>query len=291
MKFVLNEHHRDVPTEDLIDDVKKVAIQIGKSTLTISEYDSNGKYNSSTIRRRVGSWKKVLELAALTTNTHNFYIENKDYIDDLRSVAGLLGKTTLTCSEYESHGQYDRGKLSKRFGSWEKALVSAGLNPTGYTVSVSDAELLDDIEQTWVKLGRQPTTGDIKSGCSKYGMTTYIRHFGSWRKALEFFVEYINSEEQEEQIEEPIPHTEKSMSDTAANITHKTQRDINLRMRFLVMKRDNFRCCLCGASPATDPSVELHIDHIHPWSKGGETTFDNLQTLCSKCNLGKSNLT
>ncbi|MBR4875585.1 MAG: HNH endonuclease, partial [Clostridia bacterium] len=55
------------------------------------------------------------------------------------------------------------------------------------------------------------------------------------------------------------------------------------------LKRDNFTCCACGASPAKDPSVELHIDHIIPWSKGGETTEDNLQTLCSRCNLGKSN--
>ncbi len=71
---------------------------------------------------------------------------------------------------------------------------------------------------------------------------------------------------------------------------HKTKRDINLRMRFLVMKRDNFKCCMCGRSPATTPGLELHIDHIKPWSKGGETVIDNLQTLCSDCNLGKSNI-
>lgn len=56
------------------------------------------------------------------------------------------------------------------------------------------------------------------------------------------------------------------------------------------MNRDNFSCVLCGCSPAKDPMIELHIDHIIPWVKGGETTFDNLQTLCSKCNLGKSDL-
>lgn len=72
--------------------------------------------------------------------------------------------------------------------------------------------------------------------------------------------------------------------------SHKTSRDINLRMRFKVMQQDNFKCCLCGASPAKDSSVELHIDHIKPWSKGGETVIENLQTLCSKCNLGKSDL-
>ncbi|MBR5903681.1 MAG: HNH endonuclease, partial [Clostridia bacterium] len=62
------------------------------------------------------------------------------------------------------------------------------------------------------------------------------------------------------------------------------------KLRYQVLKRDNFKCCACGASPAKDPSVELHIDHIVPWSKGGETVIDNLQTLCSKCNLGKSDI-
>lgn len=68
---------------------------------------------------------------------------------------------------------------------------------------------------------------------------------------------------------------------------HKTTRNIPVTLRYQIMKRDNFKCVLCGASPAKNPSVELHIDHIIPWSKGGETTFDNLQTLCSSCNLGK----
>ena len=65
-------------------------------------------------------------------------------------------------------------------------------------------------------------------------------------------------------------------------------RIISDKLRYQVLKRDNFKCFACGASPAKDPSVELHIDHIIPWSKGGETTFENLQTLCSRCNLGKS---
>ncbi len=69
---------------------------------------------------------------------------------------------------------------------------------------------------------------------------------------------------------------------------NRTTRVISKALRYNVLKRDNFKCCACGASPAKDPSVELHIDHIIPWSKGGETTIDNLQTLCSECNIGKS---
>jgi 5-methylcytosine-specific restriction endonuclease McrA len=34
--------------------------------------------------------------------------------------------------------------------------------------------------------------------------------------------------------------------------------------------------------------VQLHVDHIYPWAKGGETVVENLQTLCMTCNIGKS---
>ena len=37
-------------------------------------------------------------------------------------------------------------------------------------------------------------------------------------------------------------------------------------------------------------SIILHVDHIKAWAKGGETVLENLQTLCSVCNIGKSDL-
>lgn len=74
----------------------------------------------------------------------------------------------------------------------------------------------------------------------------------------------------------------------AANPKPNHSRTISDKLRYQVLKRDNFKCCACGASPAKDPAVDLHIDHIIPWSKGGETKLENLQTLCARCNLGKS---
>lgn len=56
-------------------------------------------------------------------------------------------------------------------------------------------------------------------------------------------------------------------------------------LRYDIMKRDGFRCKLCGAS-ASD-GLKLHVDHIIPVSKGGKTESHNLRTLCEQCNLGK----
>ena len=58
-------------------------------------------------------------------------------------------------------------------------------------------------------------------------------------------------------------------------------------LRYEVMRRDGFRCILCGRS-AKEDHVQLHVDHIQPVSKGGKTELSNLRTLCQDCNLGKS---
>lgn len=62
------------------------------------------------------------------------------------------------------------------------------------------------------------------------------------------------------------------------------------KLRYLVLKRDGGRCCLCGRSAAD--GVKLHVDHIKPVSLYPELYYDpdNLQTLCEECNLGKSDL-
>lgn len=59
-----------------------------------------------------------------------------------------------------------------------------------------------------------------------------------------------------------------------------------LRMR--ILKRDNYRCQICGRT--AQDGITLEVDHIVPVSKGGKTVEPNLQTLCRDCNRGKSNI-
>jgi len=55
-----------------------------------------------------------------------------------------------------------------------------------------------------------------------------------------------------------------------------------------VLARDKWKCLSCGRSSKED-GVLLEVDHIIPRSKGGSDDMSNLQTLCKKCNIGKSN--
>jgi hypothetical protein len=50
-----------------------------------------------------------------------------------------------------------------------------------------------------------------------------------------------------------------------------------------VWNRDGGRCARCGSQE------NLEFDHIIPFSKGGATTYRNIQLLCKKCNIDKSN--
>ena len=202
---------------------------------------------------------------------------NDELIADLKETAKQLGVSSLSMREYDENGKFSSSAVSRRFGTWNQALSIAKLDYRNR--AFSDNELFENIETVWIKLGKQPTRRDMdNTAISSISSGSYLRKFGQWSNALKSFTKYINENEKVYSF------------DNHHESIHKTKRDVNLRMRFIVMQRDNFKCCLCGASPAKDPSVELHIDHIIPWSKGGETTLQNLQTLCSKCNLGKSNL-
>jgi hypothetical protein len=64
----------------------------------------------------------------------------------------------------------------------------------------------------------------------------------------------------------------------------KTRSKMTLKLRYKILKRDNFQCVICGRRP---PDVELCVDHIIPVAKGGTSEENNLRTLCTDCNLGK----
>ncbi len=68
--------------------------------------------------------------------------------------------------------------------------------------------------------------------------------------------------------------------------TEKERKLMNYSLREEVLKRDGYKCVVCGKTE--QDGVRLEIDHIIPVSKGGQSTISNLQTLCSSCNAKKN---
>lgn len=58
------------------------------------------------------------------------------------------------------------------------------------------------------------------------------------------------------------------------------------KMRMDVLRRDDFRCQICGRRAADHVDIELHVHHILPYGMGGLTEPYNLITLCHTCHCG-----
>lgn len=290
MKFELEPNHRDMPDEALLDDLRAVADRLRASSVTKTQYHEYGTYHPSTLFRRFGSWYKALERAGLEVQHYNAAIDKDLAVADIRAVAQRMGKTTVTTKEYSDHGRFSSSALSRHFGSWNSALKAAGLE-LSKRHRIPDEELFENLEQIWRALGRQPRYGEMVKPLSLFSVGCYEDRFGSWCKAREAFVSYVNAEEDRSVEYARTPDAQNDLKRSERPLPRrKAPRKVNWRLRCLVMQRDNYTCRLCGASPATTLGVQLQIDHIVPWSKGGETVMDNLQTCCEKCNIGKSDL-
>ena len=204
---------------------------------------------------------------------------SEELIEDLKLVAKKLNTEKLSQKLYTENGKYNCSTIIRRFRTWNKALQKAELKLSN-VVNYSDEKLFENILNVWQKKGAQPTRRDMNTTMSEISSGAYNRRFNSWTTAIRDFIEYANSKE--------ISAIKKDANQITNN--KKSSRDPSLRLRFHILKRDNFSCVQCGASPAKDQKVVLHIDHIKPWSKGGETEISNLQTLCQSCNLGKNNI-
>jgi hypothetical protein len=58
------------------------------------------------------------------------------------------------------------------------------------------------------------------------------------------------------------------------------------KVRMQTLKRDNYRCRICGRRPDDYTDLELHVHHVRPWAEGGVTHQTNLITLCHTCHNG-----
>lgn len=203
-------------------------------------------------------------------------VPDGELLADLRRVATVLGRNRVTIDEYNERGRFHSTTLTRRFGSWFAATDRAGLDRTR-NLNIPNEELFSNVVMLWTNLGRQPRYNDLKPGTSRFSSGTYEKRFGTWRKALETFVQWANESELP-----PVP------DESARKAGRRTPRNINWRLRALVLMRDEARCRLCGAVPGV--GIRLHVDHIKPWSKGGDTVLENLQVLCNVCNIGKSDV-
>ena len=162
-------------------------------------------------------------------------VANDEILSDLRRAAELAGTTVVTQKLYSEFGRYNPSTALRRFGTWNNAVVAAGLQVAN-EINFTDERLFKNIMLLWEHFERQPRRAELARPPSVISQSAYLRRFHSWTAALTQFVAYANAKD----TRPPGP--------VEISKGHKTGRDVSLRLRFPVMKRDNFSC---RAAPLT----------------------------------------
>lgn len=160
------------------------------------------------------------------------------------------------------------------FGSWPKALSSAGIKPKR-ALKRDPISMVELFEDCWRELKRAPSHKELDRFLSKklspYTSKSYTYHFGGIRRLAERIIKFHNGEISRAELYSK--HNSKSY-----------RKPISLKTRYKILRRDGNKCVKCGA---TADHAELEVDHIIPVAQGGDNSFNNLQTLCWECNRGK----
>lgn len=286
MKFELNRP-TDYSDEAVINEIKRVSLIIEKP-LTITKFNNNSKYSASTISRRFGSWLQALSKAGLDEtywHIENQKISTEEIIEELKKVSQKLNSKSFSRKDFEANSAMSRF-IFKGENGFNKIMKLAGLEIPLTSRKYTDEERFENLLNVWTHYGRQPNYAEMKSEPSVVGPKAYVVRWGSWTKALLAFLKKVNSDIADvstTKTENLI--SENSVKEEKKKALPEDRREIPIGMRFTIFKRDSYKCVMCGRSPATTFGIELHVDHIIPFSKGGKTREDNLRTLCNECNI------
>jgi very-short-patch-repair endonuclease len=101
---------------------------------------------------------------------------------ELKRVARDLGKPP-TVKEFRASATVAPETLVNRFGSWSKALASAGFDPAKHRLTYQDMELVEELRRVASELGRTPASTEF-NGLSEQSATTVTQRLGgTWATA------------------------------------------------------------------------------------------------------------
>lgn len=223
--------------------------------------------------------KQIIDSELFTFENNKKGLRKKDIRENLKKFYELNNTKSFSQKNYDNWpGRIcTSGNIYRVYGSWEKALNDAEIkNKKKDEYSIE--ELVVYVERVWRWAERKPTTGDFLDYNKKFGTNVnrniWTRKFKSYDN---FIINFVKLKQNEISFTEFLSLVK----------SKKNRRVISLKLRSVVLKRDNYTCQHCGIS--VKQGAKLHVDHIKPLSKNGPNSLLNLQTLCADCNLGKSN--
>ena len=219
------------------------------------------------------------DLSLFSVDKRRILAREEELVADLQAFSRANGGKPISRSGYKKWklARYSGDTIVRKFGSWAAGCERAGV-PYLKKHSYNDLELLEHFERVWRWRGQKVVQADLIEYNKTFGTTVhhcvYARRWGGFKRFVGLFSQYKLKQITFQQIVD-----EKQRKPGRAGLSPS--------LRAKVLRRDNYTCQDCGASPRSDDEVILHVHHTVPVSKGGTNELSNLVTNCSKCNIGK----
>lgn len=120
MEFNLKKKE-PITDNDIIDEIKSVMSRLGKTTLTIKEFDANAKINSSTVTRRLGKWNTIIQSVGGELN-NTFYSE-EELMENVKDAWLKKGtQPTRRDMDNKDYSTISSGTYLRHYKTWYGAL-------------------------------------------------------------------------------------------------------------------------------------------------------------------------
>jgi 5-methylcytosine-specific restriction endonuclease McrA len=143
--------------------------------------DKEGRFSVYSYYQTFGSWQTALRECGFTPRTGGIEYTEEELLNGLHQLTADLGRPPTT-AEMTQEGEYGIGAYQRHFGTWNKALETAGYDPH-VLIDIPKSDLIDELERVHNRLGRSPTREEFAE-ISSYSTQPYRTSFGSWNGAL-----------------------------------------------------------------------------------------------------------
>jgi hypothetical protein len=257
--------------------VREHARALGRDRLKTEDFKHHPFLSAATLWRRFGRWRHAMDRAGLKTGRYAGPWSDQECFENLRAVWVHLGRAPTAHEMARPPSRIGATAYLRRWGKWRLTLRA----------------FVERANREPARGAGEPAAGS--EGIAANGPGTEANGApGVAPRPAPAGVEPAETVPAGMEPERPDPAAMESAGAEAAGaepappLSAQGRRHVPVSLRFRIMQRDGFRCTACGNSPAIDRGCRLEIDHVLPYSKGGPTEPANLRTLCSACNLGKS---
>lgn len=173
---------------ELLEILKSKADKLGRAPTSLEVNDDPTMPSASTFAKFFGSWADAVRAIGLEPHqrhVNSLAYSKEELLELLQCKARELGRAPTSSEMIEDPLMPSPMPFSRCFGSWNKALVAAGISP--YDASgkrFSDEYLIETLKAKAKELGHSPSKYDMSADPSLPMVETYIKRFDGWNNAL-----------------------------------------------------------------------------------------------------------